>query len=194
MSHFLPDRVSEKIVSVLFAEAQRAGWEGLGVQDRSKLYSAWVQPENPVGSLLLPFMTAEEARVWIKDGPMKEYVRASNGVGKFARHIKAPRASQDEVLKRALGAGWSVVSGSLKTKPMRAQADSGEETIVFTWGPARDLKHLVWAALQARADGDIKRWVLVVVDTVTNSTPSDVQARNHRVARSCGLEVIHVRE
>jgi hypothetical protein len=77
-------------------------------------------------------------------------------------------------------------------KPLRLRATKGEEEIHFTWGPARDLKHLVWAALSAEAAGDATPWVLCLVGSFERPIPADERAAHLRLGGRCGLRIVHV--
>ena len=63
---------------------------------------------------------------------------------------------------------------------------------MLTWGPSKDLKHLVWAALNADASGDPREWVLVVTSTFTQPVTASDKAHQQRIARRCGLRLVHV--
>ena len=97
-----------------------------------------------------------------------------------------------QLVRLALGEDWRVEGESLRIKPLRVRALHDEDEVVFTWGPDRDLKHLVWAALQAGANGDQTRWVLCVVDTFTKPVPANVRQAHLRIAASCNLRLLHL--
>lgn len=182
--------VEEAIVSSLFADMERLGWEGMTPRQRTSQYGEWIKhPE--IGQKLAEWMAPEEARVWIKDGPVKEYPRALAGVGKYAPLANGSTSFAD-LVQRALGAGWISDPATLSVKPLRVEAHHDEETVVLAWGPARDLKHLVWAALNAEASGDSREWVLVVTGTFTRPVTASEKAKQLRIARRCGLRLVHV--
>jgi hypothetical protein len=181
-----------RIVRRLFAEAESLHWTQLPPAQRTDQYNRWVQ-EPEIGGRMQGFMTPEEARVWIKDGPMKEYSRAFYGVGKYSPFISNPAAGVGSLVRLALGADWEADLTTRQIKPLRLIARRGEEENHFTWGPARDLKHLVWRALTeeaSRADGI--PWVLCLVGSFENPIPPDEQAENLRLGKRCGLHVVHV--
>lgn len=182
-----------KIVKKMFAEAEAAGWITLTDNQRSQLYARWMtDPE--VGGRLTEFMSSDRARVWIKDGPMKEYARARYGVGKYAEHVENPAAGVDLLVKRTLGSEWEVVPDSHKIKPLRVLIRNGEDERHFTWAPSAQLKHLVWAAIKAEAAGGDIPWVLCVVGSFERPTPADEKESNERVGARCQLEIVHVDE
>lgn len=182
--------VEEAIVSRLFADMERLGWEGMTPRQRTSQYGEWIK-DAEIGQKLAEWMTPERARVWIKDGPVKEYPRALAGVGKYAP-LANGSANVADLVQRALGAGWTSDPATLSVKPLRVEAHQGDETVVLAWGPARDLKHLVWAALNADASGDSREWVLVVTSTFTRPVTTSDKAHQLRIARRCGLRLVHV--
>jgi len=181
-----------RVVRKLYADAQAVDWEYMSTADKTAKYAAWLEhPE--VGALLQEWMSAEEARVWIKDGPMKEYARALAGFGPFAsyldEHPRGPRAA----VSAALGAGWSVVEGSAGVKPLHCDAVSGDDSIRLYWGPTNDFKHLLWAALMAVDKSSAVNARIVVFHTVAHPTPKVWRLRQQRIGKRCGFTVSHVR-
>lgn len=186
------DRHVAEVVKKLYADAAKLDWEHLSGNDKTAQYAAWLE-DREVGGVLGQWMSPEEARVWIKDGPMKEYARALAGVGAFAEylddHPRGPRA----LVAATLGDGWSVVSGSEGVKPLHCDAVNGDSTVRLIWGPSRDFKHLLWAGLEA---SDRRRQVKVriaVFDTLAHPTSRGAKAKQQRFCERCELELCHVR-
>src|SRR3712207_1110938 len=111
---------------------RRLGWGELTMGERSLQYARWLE-EPEVGGRLAAFMTPAKARVWIKDGPAKEYQRAVAGVGRYA-HLTASRTGEPaRIVTRVLGSGWSADVESVRVKPLRVVATStGEEDVIVT--------------------------------------------------------------
>ncbi len=187
----LPSEVEKRVVTQLFADAERLGWTDLSVVERSAQYAIWVADAN-VGGLLTDFMSASQARLWIKDGPMKEWSRARSGVGKYAELMTTGACTPEQLVHSGLGNHWKVDPDSLRIKPLRVRARHEDEEVVFAWGPERDLKHLVWAALRASANGDSTTWVLCVVDSFTKPVPANVRQAHLRIAVRCKYRLVHV--
>jgi hypothetical protein len=144
----IPSDVREAVIRRLYADAERIDWENLSVAAKSKQYLAWLE-DDAIGEQLLRFKPSEsDVRVWIKDGPMKEYSRAVLGVGPNAGYVEHPRCTPESVTRAALGTGWSVVPDSVEIKPARCRArgQDGEETVI--WGKSEDFKFLLFAALE----------------------------------------------
>lgn len=187
----VPRDIEVAIVSRLFRDADELDWGHISSGERTAQYSNWLQARD-IGGELTRYMTSDEARVWIKDGPMKEWSRAVNGVGRYADLIVNPQASAASIVTKALGQNWVVQDGSLMVKPLRVVVARDQEQAVFTWGPARDFKHLLWAALKADAEGDPRDWVLCTTSTFTRPLPANSVRFHQRIARRCALKLIHV--
>jgi hypothetical protein len=187
----IPKDVETKVVSKLYADAAAIDWAHLTPQQRSAQYTKWVE-DSLVGGRLKEYLTAETARVWIKDGPMKEWSRSISGVGKYAALVEGSQDTHLKLVRKALGEDWTVLPDSLHIKPLRLVASKDEDETVVTWAAASELKHLVWAALSASAEGDTRSWVLCVVGTFTKPTPANEKQAHQRLAQRCGLRLIHV--
>lgn len=187
----VPKEIGNKVVSKLYSDAAKFDWAHLSPQQRSAQYNAWIQ-DPEVGGRLQQYLAAEEARVWIKDGPMKEWSRAVSGVGEYAAFVDDASDFQPRLVRKALGEGWQPRPDTLRIKPLRLVAHKDEEEIMVAWGPATDLKHLMWAALTASAAGDARVWVVCVVSAFTKPTPSNEKQAHQRIAHRCGIRVVHI--
>jgi hypothetical protein len=187
----IPKEVETKVVSRLYADAKKLDWASLTPQQHSTQYTKWVE-DPEVGGRLREYLSDSDARVWIKDGPMKEWSRSLSGVGKYAALIEGADDIPAKLIRKALGEEWEVDLESLKTKPLRVTARKDEGETVVTWAQARDLKHLVWSALTASAEGDAREWVICVVETFTRPTPANEKQAHQRLAKRCGLRLVHV--
>lgn len=185
----IPSQVREAVIRRLYADAARLDWENLSVAEKSKQYANWLEDEE-VGGELLRFKPSEsEVRVWMKDGPMKEYSRAVLGVGPNARYVDHPRSTPESVVRAALGAGWAVVTGSVEVKPARCRArDSAGEEIVVAWGKNEDFKYLVFASLELLTSGEDAVCV-AVVEATANPTGKPERERMGKIAERCGIEL-----
>ncbi|MFF1792995.1 hypothetical protein ACFVXQ_01915 [Kitasatospora sp. NPDC058263] len=188
----MPMELEMQIVKALYDEAEGVGWTYLPVADRAALYNRWADDAQIGGKMSLFFKTAQQRRVWIKDGPMKEYSRAIYGVGKYAPLVPNPGAAVSTLVSKALGAGWEADLETREIKPLRVLATSASEYTRFTWGPARDLKHLVWAALRAEVNGDATPWTLCVVTSFVKPLPLEEKREHERIAERCALRIVHV--
>jgi hypothetical protein len=187
----IPESVENQVVTRLFADAQRINWDDLNGVKRSRQYAEWVtDPE--VGGLLIRYMDEAQARLWIKDGPMKEWVRSRSGVGKYSNFVPTRSSTPATIVAEAMGSEWTVVDDSIRTKPLRVVVQNADDQAVVTWGPERDAKHLLWAALQAIANGDGLPWTICIVDSFTKPVPSNVRKGHQLIADRCGLRLVYV--
>jgi hypothetical protein len=187
----IPKEVETAVVTKLYADAEAVDWATMTPQEHSAQYAAWV--DDPlVGGRLQEYVTAGDARVWIKDGPMKEWARSHSGIGKYSHFVEGADDVQALLARKAVGDGWQPDPQTLQIKPARMLVRNGEHEKVLTWAPAAGLKHLVWAALVAAAEGDSRPWVLAVVETLTKPTPANERKAHQRLAARTGLTIIHV--
>jgi hypothetical protein len=188
----LPESQERRIVAHLYEDAQRIGWTYATQADRTRQYSEWMK-DPEVGGLLITFMSPEDARVWIKDGPMKEYTRAVAGIGKYADLVSDPRQGAAAIVCGALGSHWSVVPGTLQVKPLQCVAAHQELRTRVVWGPTRDFKHVLYAGLEAAVNGDNTPIVLVVTDTMERPLSAGVREYHRLMSERCGLRTVHLR-
>lgn len=189
----VPRAVETRVVTQLYADATTLGWLNLTPRDHSAQYAEWVQ-DPEVGGQLRPYLSDDELRIWIKDGPMKELSRASNGVGRFADLVPGAAQIPAQLVAQVFGPDWEVRAGTVVGKPLRLTAchTTDDSEAVLAWGAPADLKHLTWAALKGAADGDTRPWVLCVIETFTRRTPANEKHAHQRLAERCQLTVKHV--
>jgi hypothetical protein len=187
----IPKEIEKKVVAKIYADAETLDWVALTPHERSNQYTKWVA-EPKVGGKLQEYLSATDARVWIKDGPMKEWSRSLSGVGKYASLVEGANDTPARLIAKALGADWVLEPGSQRVKPLRVTARRDEDEIVVAWAPATGLKHLIWAALSASAEGDLREWVLCVVETFTKPTPANDKQAHQRIASRANLRLAHL--
>lgn len=187
----IPKEIEQKVVRKLYADAKALDWANLSPQQHSAQYAGWVA-DAEVGGRLCQYLAEAEARVWIKDGPMKEWSRSLSGVGKYAELVDGADDLPKKLVHKALGIEWDADRATIRPKPLRVVARKGEDETVVTWGGSRDLKHLVWAALSADAEGDTRPWVVCIVGSFTKPTPANERNAQLRLASRCELKLVHV--
>ena len=95
----MPDQIREQVAEKVLARAVAAKWDDLNANERSRLYRVW--SEDPeIGGVIARFIPRDGVRVWIKDGPMKEYTRARRGLGPFAGSIPVTTESEERITAR----------------------------------------------------------------------------------------------
>ena len=187
----LPPELREAVTRHLYASAAQIDWENLSATEKTAQYRRWVADPN-IGGELTRFLPEDSARVWIKDGPMKEYARAQFGVGPFAQLIDTPRCTPETVVRAVHGDDWNVLAGSVDVKPARCVASGSAGEALVVWGGLAAFKHLVWAALEAAADDDERPVTIAVVESPARPTPASERARLKTIASRCGFTVRHI--
>ena len=187
----IPKEIEQKVVRKLYTDAKVLDWATLTLRQHSAQYAKWVA-DAEVGGRLGEYLSDAEVRLWIKDGPMKEWSRSLSGIGKYAELVGDADDVPTKLVRKVLGEDWGADRSTIRTKPLRLVATKGEDETVITWAASKDLKHLVWAALTANAEGDSRPWVICVVETFTKPTPANERNAQLRLAKRCGLQLVHV--
>lgn len=191
----LPEVLETEVVRLIYAQVAEVNWTQLTDNDRTKIYQAWTE-DPQIGGRLLPFMSTDQnIRVWIKNGPIKEHFRATYGVGKYAPCVTRPAIPVHALVTKALGPGWIVDPDSLTIKPLtvtirRDGIENADER--FTWGSAKDFKHLVWATIKDQANGDSLPRVLCLIETFTRPVSTIDKSFHKRVGERLAIAIKHV--
>lgn len=189
----LPGDQLAVVVTSLYNHADAKGWATLSPGDRSRLYTGWVDDPS-VGGILTRYMTPEAARAWIKDGPMKEYARASRGAGRYARFGRSGGTTPLDVIRVALGDGAEVEPGTSSLKPFSCQARTSSGDLAYvTWGTSRNFRDLLWAAVKSAALETLPAHI-VVMEPPGHETPNDERKRQQAIANRCDVALHHMRE
>jgi hypothetical protein len=188
----LPEALRAEVVRALYSDANQLGWANLGPQAKTIAFNRWIDDPR-VGGRLTSYMNPEQARLWIKDGPMKEYARAMRGTGRFAEFGRQGGTSPQDIVNHALGDG-ATIHGTIGTKPPHCLATSidGMQAYV-TWGDANSLKHLLWAALRAAIESNVTGHI-VVLEPPGTVTPTAAADEQRAITDRCGLILHHLRE
>lgn len=186
----VPKEVRDEVVRALYRQVEAMDWELLSPQQKSQQYARWID-DPAVGGRLTEFQSAEDARVWLKDGPMKEYARALDGVGLFAEFTTKRLSGPEELIRRALGEGWSIVPESQGEKPLHCVATDGSNTRYVCWGKPGTFRDLVWAAVNKAVEW-ADRPMIVVSLRDGQDVNGEERRRHERIAAHCGLDVRHI--
>lgn len=181
----IPPATRNEVASKIITRAIEAGWEDLTSTERSRMYEQWVEDPD-IGGVLTSYVPKARVRVWIKDGPMKEFARARRGLGPYAVHIpEGATRYEEQVLHKALGDEWRIVEDTIDAKPARFRATSETDSAMVFWGTAVEVKHLYWAALNTPLTDNP-----VVVVTATRRHPVTEPVRQHlgRLSARTGTE------
>lgn len=180
----VPSDIEEMVVRRMYRALATRAADG---KTRNAPYDAWiVDPE--IGGRLAEFMPPQKVRLWMKDGPVKEYARAREGLTRFAPYVSHPQEPIQEVITRALGPAWSVDPETMESKPLHIAAYApGQPPLVVAWGPPNSFKEVVWCAIQSQAMGDKRTWILLVTTTPNHPLPPAKREELERIAQRCGL-------
>src|ERR1700677_330374 len=98
----LPNDLRREVVAEVYRQAGALDWDGLTDKQRSTMYDRWLDDPTTRRSVTR-FRSRDRARVWLKDVPMKEYARARNGIGPFARLVTSRFPTPEQIARKALG-------------------------------------------------------------------------------------------
>ncbi len=181
----IPPPTRNEVASKIITRAIDAGWEDLTLAERSRMYEKWVEDPD-IGGLLTNYIPKARVRVWIKDGPMKEFARARRGLGPYAVHIpEGATRYEEQVLRKALGHEWGIVENTIDVKPASFRATCETDSAMVFWGTAAEAKHLYWAALNTPLTDNP-----IVVVTATRRHPVAEPVRQHlgRLSARTGID------
>jgi len=184
----IPAQVREEVSRSILQHAVELGWEDLSNTQKSAQYERWANSPE-IGGRLSDYIPVERVRVWIKDGPMKEFKRAQRGLGPYADLAPANKRQEEEICKRVLGASWHILEDSVEVKPNRFDAENDEMRLTVFWGTQTDLKHLVWAFLNHTHPENSR---LVIVSTQSEPTTTMSRARNARIAERLNTRIDYI--
>lgn len=185
----LPEDIRRAVIAGVYRQADDMDWDALTDRQRTTIYDRWLDDPN-IGQQLTRFLTRERARVWLKDVPMKEYSRARYGIGPYAALAASRFPDAGRIARQVLGSGWEAVDGTIAEKPNRCVVTNGREERLMMWGPPKTLRDIVWAGINARADGGPAP-ILVVAVQHGHMLDDGEKRRHTQLAGYAGLEVRH---
>jgi hypothetical protein len=188
----IPDFLRNEVIQVVYERLDKVHWEQLQDDERSDRYAAFVE-DPAIGGRLNPYKDESGIRVWIKDGPAKEYRRALEGIGSYAKYTSRQLTGPAELVEQALGRSWSVVANSIQQKPMRCDAVHVDgRRLKVLWGPGSSFKDLYWYASVTRADAAETEIAIVVTKLATARLPMADWNRYERLSRLISVSCYQV--
>lgn len=188
----IPDQVRREVIAELYERFDEIGWEERTLAERSAIYQRLVD-DPAIGGRLEPHIPLDRVRLWIKDGPAKEYRRALEGVGPYARFTKRRAVGPPGVVDAVLGADWAVVGGSVGEKPMRCHVELGDARRLVIWGPEPSLKELFWhAAVHLLTDTDDEDPLIVITKRGNAPLDATLWRRAKALGELIGCDVAQV--
>jgi hypothetical protein len=186
----VPRDVRDAVIRELYRQVGALDWEDLPGRQKTSYYTRWVE-DPAIGGELADYYTAEGMRVWLKDGPLKEYARAIEDFGSFAKFTTRRLSPPSEFIREVLGDAWRIVPGSLAEKPMHCTVTDGTRKRYVCWGKPRAFRDLLWAAVNQAITASTRP--LIVVYLSEEKTVSTDQKRLHeRIAQHCALDLAYV--
>ncbi|MEU6969650.1 hypothetical protein AB0A71_18260 [Kitasatospora aureofaciens] len=183
----LPASVRERLLIEIYRQANELDWEFLSNGEKTNQYRRWIEDPR-VGGVLLSFGEEKDARVWIKDVPMKEYARAQEGIGNYVRYAVNRFRGAKEIVQAALGEGWEVRRNSIGEKPNHCYATDGESSRYVCWGRAGTFRDLIWASVSEAANTSDRP--AIVITTRDGETISRADRRQQEtIAAHCGVDL-----
>lgn len=182
----------EAVVRKLYRDALALDWLHLPDAKHSEQYRKWIE-DPEVGKVLGKTFDAGEIRVWLKDVPMKEFARALAGEGDFAHCLDVHPYKVSNIVKAALGEGWSEIPDTVGIKPMHCVAQKGSEQRWLCWNRARYFKDLLWSALERWEKAPETSPLIVVHDSLAAPVSSSLKRKQERIAERAGMEVKFIR-
>lgn len=191
-SRRVPRDQIESVVKALYADADRVDWEHLPPSARTNQYDEWVM-DTEIGGVLTKYMSVENARSWIKDGPMKEYGRARLGAGRYAKFGSSSGPSPEQLVAHALGNDAVIVEGSVGVKPFHCLATIDGSRTYLAWDSAKNLRHLLWASISYLADHASDAACVIVLESMERPTTQAEKRRHGRIGDRCSIPIKYYR-
>ncbi|WTW98261.1 hypothetical protein OG216_35160 [Streptomycetaceae bacterium NBC_01309] len=186
----LPAPIRERLLIEIYRQANDLDWEFLSNGEKTDQYRRWIE-DPKVGGVLLSFGPEKDARVWIKDVPMKEYARAQEGIGHYVRYAVNRFQGADEIVQAAFDTQWKVKPDSIGEKPNHCYATDGQATRYVCWGRAATFRDLVWAAVNQAIGAQERPAIVLTTRDGENIATVDYQ-HQLQVATHCGVDLQHL--
>ncbi|MFF5991928.1 hypothetical protein [Prauserella flavalba] len=187
----VPNEVREDVIRELYRQAGELDWEVISSKEKTGYYTQWVE-DPAIGGRLADYYTAEGMRVWLKDGPLKEYARALENFGSFAKYTTRRLSPPSEFIQEVLGDSWEILSKSVGEKPMHCVVTDGSQERYVCWGKPSAFRDLQWAAVNKAIDTPT-RPVIIVYLTEGKKVTQRQKRLHERIAEHCGLDLAYVR-
>jgi len=186
----VPREVRDAVIRELYRQVGSLNWDEISAREKTKHYTQWVE-DPAVGGELADYYTAEGMRVWLKDVPLKEYARAIENFGSFAKYTTQRLSPPSEFIPQVLGEAWRIVPGSIGEKPMHCLAANGTKQRYVCWGKPRTFRDLLWAAVNKALTAPARPMIVVYL---SEGKPVDakLRRRHERIADHCSLDLTYV--
>jgi hypothetical protein len=178
------------VIRELYRQVGSLDWEDAPSREKTGYYTKWVE-DPAIGGELADYYTADGMRVWLKDVPLKEYTRALEDFGSFAKYTTKRLSPPSEFIPEVLDDTWTILSDSIGEKPMHCFVVDGIQQRYVCWGKPRSFRDLLWAAVNQALGSQTRP--LIVVYLIEGKAISQRQKRHHeRIAEHCALDLAYV--
>lgn len=187
----IPKDIRDNVIRELYRQVGLLDWDDIPVREKTRYYTRWVE-DPAIGGELADYHTAEGMRVWLKDVPLKEYARALENFGPFAKYATIHLSPPSEFIPEVLGDSWTIVRDSMGEKPMHCEATDGVHQRYVCWGKPQTFRDLLWAAVNKALGSPTQPMIMVYLSEEQTISPR--QRRLHeRIAEHCALDLAYVR-
>lgn len=186
----MPKEIRDNVIRELYRQVGLLDWDEMPVREKTRYYSRWIE-DPAIGGELADYHTAEGMRVWLKDVPLKEYARAIENFGSFAKYTTMRLSPPSEFIAEVLGASWTIVPHSIDEKPMHCTVTNGVQQRYVCWGKPRTFRDLLWAAVN-KALGSPTRPLIVVYLNEGKSIGTKQQRLQEQITAHCALDLAYV--
>jgi hypothetical protein len=186
----VPKEVRDSVIREIYQQAEQVDWEDISDREKSAHYANWVA-DAKIGDKLADYYTADGMRVWLKDTPLKEYARAIEDFGPFAKYTTKRLTPPDEFIPPILGSRWTVVPGSISEKPMHCLFTDGTQERYVCWGKPRSFSILLWAAVNNVVTSPTCP-LMVVYLRDGKAIDEEQKLLHEKIAGHCSLDLAYV--
>lgn len=187
----VPQDVRDAVIRELYRQVSLLDWEDISAREKTKYYSQWVEDPS-IGGKLADYYTAEGMRVWLKDGPLKEYARALEDFGAFAKYTSRRLSPPSEFISQVLGNAWTIIPGSIGEKPMHCLITNNTQRRYVCWGKPRTFRDLLWAAVNKALSMPTRPMIVVYLSEERTVSPH-LKHLHERIATHCSIDLAYVR-
>ncbi|MCG5215525.1 hypothetical protein [Streptosporangium sp. KLBMP 9127] len=186
----LPPDLRERLLLEVYRQADQLDWEFLTNPQKTAYYRKWIE-DPQIGGALREHLSEKDIRVWLKDVPMKEYARSQEGIGHYVRYIPTRFRGPDEVIKAALGSGWTMAPGTVDVKPNHCWATDGSVERYVCWGRDAQFKDLVYATLTVAVTSR-QAPTIVVATRDGELVPAENKTLQKKMAAHCKIDITYL--
>jgi hypothetical protein len=186
----VPKEIRDAVLYELYRQLGEVDWEDISDRKKTAYYSRWVE-DPAIGGELADYYTAEGMRVWLKDGPLKEYARALENFGYYARYTTRQLSPPTEFIPEVLGTQWGIVPHSIDEKPMHCLVTDGVRQRYVCWGKPQKFRDLQWAAVNKALDSPHRPQIIVYLTDGKTVAPT-LRRQYERIAAHCAIDLAYV--